>query len=93
MEATHRGYLWVEEPVSIDIAIISFITGILSRGDNIMNYLEDKTKEKALVEEMKKTYGTKRGSRRIIIKRISDVEKRLATKRMACKFLRKFRKE
>jgi hypothetical protein len=31
-------------------------------------FLEDKTKEKALAEEMKKKYDTERGSRRIIIK-------------------------
>jgi hypothetical protein len=46
-----------------------------------------------LAEEMKKTYGTERGSREIIIKRISDATTRLATKLMACKFLRKCRKE
>jgi hypothetical protein len=34
--------------------------------------MDDKTKEKALMEEMKKTYGIERGSRGIIIKRISD---------------------
>jgi hypothetical protein len=42
---------------------------------------------------MKKTYGTKRWSCRIIIKRIGDATKRMATKIMACKFLRKCCKE
>jgi hypothetical protein len=50
-------------------------------------------KEKALDEEMKKKYGTERGSREIIIKRISDAMTRMATKIMACKLLRKCRKE
>jgi hypothetical protein len=50
-------------------------------------------KEKALAEEMKKKYGTERGSCRIIIKRISDVTTRMATKIMACKLLKKCRKE
>jgi hypothetical protein len=50
-------------------------------------------KEKALAEEMKKKYGTERGSRGIIIKRISDAATRMATKIMACKLLRKCRKE
>jgi hypothetical protein len=67
MEVTHSGYLWVEEHVSIDIDIISFIIGIPYRGDNPMHYLDDKTKENALVEEMKKTYDTKRGYCRKII--------------------------
>jgi hypothetical protein len=42
---------------------------------------------------MKNKYGTERGSCRIIIKRISDAMTRMATKIMACKLLRKFRKE
>jgi hypothetical protein len=50
-------------------------------------------KEKELAEEMKKMYGTERGSRRIIIKCINDATTRMATKFMACKLLRKFRKE
>jgi hypothetical protein len=46
-----------------------------------------------LVEEMKKKYDTERGSRGIIIRRISDTATRMATKIMACKLLRKCRKE
>jgi hypothetical protein len=93
MEITHGGYLWVEEPVSIDVELITFITGFPSRGESLMQYLNEKTKEKTLAEEMKKTYGTERGSRRIIIKHISDAAIRLATKLMACKLLRKCCKE
>jgi hypothetical protein len=37
-----------------------------------MQYLDDKTKDKSLEEEMKKTYGIERGSKGIIIKRISE---------------------
>jgi hypothetical protein len=44
-------------------------------------------------EEIKKTYGIKRGSCGIIIKRINDATTRMATKLMSCKLLRKFRKE
>jgi hypothetical protein len=93
MAATHGGYLWVEEPVSIDVELITFIIGMPSRGENPMQYFDDKTQEKVLAEEMKKTYDTERGSRGIIIKRISDATTRLATKLMACKLLRKCRKE
>jgi hypothetical protein len=58
-----------------------------------VQFLDDKTKDKSLVEEMKKTYSTERGSRKIIIKHISDATTRLATKLMACKFLRKCHRE
>jgi hypothetical protein len=60
---------------------------------NLHKYLDDKTKEKSLAEEMKQTYGTERGSRGIIINRISEPMMRLETKLMACKLLRKCRKE
>jgi hypothetical protein len=42
---------------------------------------------------MKKKYGIERGSRGIIIKRISDATTRMATKSMACNLLRKCCKE
>jgi hypothetical protein len=93
MAVSHRGYLWVEENVSIDMELISYITGLPSRGENLAQNLNDKIKEKVLVEEMKKTYGTKRGSRGTIIKCISDAATRMATKLMAYKFLRKCCKE
>jgi hypothetical protein len=58
MVVTHGGYLWVEDTVSIDIELIVFITGLPSQGESPIQYLNDKTKEKVLMEEMKKTYGT-----------------------------------
>jgi len=82
MVVTHGGYLWVEELVSIDVELIAYITGMPSRGETLVQFLDDKTKEKALAEEMKKTYGKKRGSCGIIIKCISDATTRLATKHM-----------
>jgi hypothetical protein len=55
--------------------------------------MEDKTKEKALMEEMKKTYGIERVSHKIIINWISDTTTKMATKLIPCKLLRKFHKE
>jgi hypothetical protein len=55
--------------------------------------LDDKSKEKTLAEEMKKKYGIDRGTRGIIIKRINNVVTQLGTKILACKLLRKFRKD
>jgi hypothetical protein len=93
MEVTHIGYLWVEEPVSIDVELISYITGLPYRGENPALYLDDKKKEKALAEDMENTYGIERGSCVIIIKHISESKTRLTTKLMACKFPRKCHKE
>jgi hypothetical protein len=42
---------------------------------------------------MKQTYGTKRGSKVIIINKINEPTMRLETKIMECKFLRKCHKE
>jgi hypothetical protein len=89
----HGGFLWMDRSVSIDVELISFITGLPSDGEKPMQYMDDKTKEKALMEEMKNTYGTERGSRGIIIKRISDPTTRMETKLMACKLLQKCHKE
>jgi hypothetical protein len=72
MEVLHGGFLWLEEPMSIDIELISFIMVLPTMGENLAQYLDDKTKEKSLAEEMKKTYDIERGSHMIIIKRISD---------------------
>jgi hypothetical protein len=85
----HGGIMWLDRPVSIDVDLIAKITGLPTDGEKPEQYLDDKTKEKTLAEEMKKTYGTVRGSRGIIINRISEPVTRLETKLMACKFLRK----
>jgi hypothetical protein len=89
----HGGILWMDRPVSIDVDLIAEITGFPTDGENPEQYLDDKTKEKSLAEEMKKKYGTERGSRGMIINRISEPTMRLVTKLMACKLLRKCRKE
>jgi hypothetical protein len=82
MEVTHIGYLWLEQLISIDMDLIAYITGLPTRGETPVPFLDENTKEKALAEKMKKTYRIERGSHGIIIKRISDVEKRMATKIM-----------
>jgi hypothetical protein len=89
----HGGILWMERHVSIDVDLIAEITGLLTDGEKPEHYLDDKTKEKYLAEEMKKKYGTERGSRGIIINRISEPTMRLEMKLMACKLLRKCHKE
>jgi hypothetical protein len=34
MAILHGGFLWLEEPISIDMELIAFITGLLSLGNN-----------------------------------------------------------
>jgi hypothetical protein len=35
MVVIHEGYLWVEEPVSIDVELITYITGLPPRGETL----------------------------------------------------------
>jgi hypothetical protein len=56
-------------------------------------FLDDKSREKTLEEEMKKKYGTDRGTRGIIIKRINDVATQLGAKILSCRLLGKCRRE
>jgi hypothetical protein len=58
-----------------------------------MLILDDKSKEKVLAEKMKKKYGTARGKRGIIIKRMNNAVTQLGTKILSCKILIKCRKD
>jgi len=78
----HGGILWMDAIVSIDVKLISFIAGLASNDEKSTRYMDDKTKENALAKEMKKTYGTERGSCDIIIKWISHRSTRIETKLM-----------
>jgi len=48
----------MDKPISIDVDLIAEITTFPTDGENLEQYLDDKTKEKVVVEDMKKTYGT-----------------------------------
>jgi hypothetical protein len=61
LAVTHGGDIWLDKCVSIDVELIAKITGLPIRGMDLTLFLDDKTKEKALAEEMKKKYGTDRG--------------------------------
>jgi hypothetical protein len=83
----------LDKRVSIDIELIAKITGLPIQGMDPELFLDDKTKEKVLAEEMNKKYGTNKGTRGIIIKRINDATTQLGMKLLACKMLRKCRRE
>ena len=58
MAVLHGGLLWLEDLVSIDVELILFITGLPTMGESPVHYLDEKTKEKSLDEEIKKKYVT-----------------------------------
>jgi hypothetical protein len=89
---THGVDVWLDKPVPITIELITKIIGLPIRGMDPMLILDDKSKEKALAKEMKNKYGTDRGTRGIIIKRINDVVTQLGENILACKLLRKCHK-
>ena len=49
----YGGILWLDTQFSIDVDLIAKITTLATNGEPPAQYLDDKTKEKALVEEMK----------------------------------------
>jgi hypothetical protein len=89
----HGGDIWLDRPIPITVDLTVKITGLPSWGMDPALSLDDKSKEKVLAEEMKKKYDTMRGTRGIIIKCINNPTTQLAANILACKFLRKFRKD
>jgi hypothetical protein len=93
LAVTHGGDIWLEKPVPITIELISQITGLPIWGMDPTLILDDKYKEKALAEEMKKKYGTSRGTRGIMIKQINNAATQLGAKILTYKLFRKCRKD
>jgi hypothetical protein len=93
LAVTHGGDIWLDKPVPITVDLITQITGLPSRGMDPALILDDKSKEKSLAEEMKNKYGTVRGTRGIIMKWINKPETQLGANILACKLLRKCRKD
>ena len=72
LEVTHGRDIWLDNLVSIDVVLIAKIIGLPIQGMDPTLFLDDKTKEKMIEEEMKKKYGITRGTRGIIVKRINN---------------------
>jgi hypothetical protein len=66
------GILWMGRPVPINFDLITEIIGLPTDGEKSEQYLEDKTKEKSISDEIKVKYGTERGNRGIRINDIND---------------------
>jgi hypothetical protein len=93
LAVTHGGDIWLEKPVLITIDLISQIIGLPTWGMDPVFILDDKSKEKALAEEMKNKYGTARGMRGIMIKQINNAATQLGANILACILLRQFCKD
>ena len=89
----HGRDIWSDKLMSIDVDLITNITRLPTRGMDLAQFQDDKSREKVLAEDMKKKYGTDRGTKAIIIKRINDATTQLGVKILACKILGKCLRE
>jgi hypothetical protein len=87
LASMHGGDIWLDKPIPINVELITQITCLPTGGMDPVVILDNKSKEKTLAEEMKKKYGTDRGTRGIVIKRINNVVRQLGTKILSFKLL------
>jgi hypothetical protein len=83
----------MDRPVQLDVALITKITGLPTVGTQPEEYLDNKACEKEITEIVKAQFGTNRGNMGIVLRDINDDTTRFTNKLMACKLLRKCRKE
>ena len=57
LACVHRGILWMDRSVPITVDLITGITWIPTDGENLKQYLEEKTRAKAILDEIKAKYG------------------------------------
>jgi hypothetical protein len=77
LNCVHGGTLWLDPPVSIDIAMIACITR-LPKANEDLAILFNKTEERSLSELMKENFQTFRGKRGLDVKNINDINVRFA---------------
>jgi hypothetical protein len=78
--------------VPINVDCIAAITGLPMDGEKPEKYLENKTKENAISNEIKEKYGTDRGNRGIGINDINDPAMIFSPRLLEFKLMRKCRK-
>jgi hypothetical protein len=89
----HGIILWMDRPVCITVDLNAGITWLPTDGEKPEQYLEDKTRAKAISDEIKAKYGAERGNRGIGINDINDLATRFSTRFLGCKLMHKCRKE
>jgi hypothetical protein len=83
----------MDSPVQLDVVLISKITGLPTMGAQLEEYLDNKAREKEIVEIVKEHFCTNIGNMGIVLRDINDDAMRFTNKFMACKVPRKCRKE
>jgi hypothetical protein len=78
-------------PITVDLIV--GITGLPTDGENPEQHLEDKTRDNAILDEIKDKYGVERGNRGIKISDINDPSTSLATRILRCKIMHKCHKD
>jgi len=58
----HGGVVWMDRPMPINVYLLETITMIPTDGEKPKQYFEDKTKAKAISDEIKDKYDTNRGN-------------------------------
>jgi hypothetical protein len=83
----------MDRVVPIIVDLIATIMGLPIEGEKLEKYLEDKTRARAISDEIKAKYGVECGNRGIRINDINDPATRFSTKLLGCNFMHKCRKE
>jgi hypothetical protein len=83
----------MDRPIHIDVALISKITVFPTVSALSEDFLEKKSHEKELAEQVKAHFIMTKGNKGIIIKEINDDATRLSCKLMMCNLLRKCHRE
>jgi hypothetical protein len=93
LSCIHERELWLDPPVSIDMQLIARIMGLPTTREDPTILFAKKVGEKALSKSMKDNFNTFRENQGLDVASISDYLVRFETQVLACKLLRKCRKD
>jgi hypothetical protein len=83
----------MDMPISIDTYLIAQITGLSTQWEDPTLLFVDKKSDRALLEAMRETFHIVRGVWKLDVPSICDPTIRITTQELACKLLRKCRKD
>ena len=78
--------MWLDKPYSVDVDLISVITGLQRAGTDTVSIL-GKDKDPALITKVKNKYDLDRANRGFLVSSINDPAVRLAIMILSCKVL------
>jgi hypothetical protein len=86
----HRGYLWLDHQIFVDLALINRITRLSMQGPDPHEYYPGKTIDHALAQKIKEAYGNvEKGARGYNVASIESGAMRLACQLIAGKLVHK----